>query len=104
MAEYADHKPDIYPCFEPVTGTWQYVVADPETHEAVIIDSVLDFDPAFNRIKTDSADKLLSIVSQYALTITHIMETHAHADHLTAATYLQQQFIGKGQNRPLICI
>jgi hypothetical protein len=57
MAASANSKPDIYPCFEKVTDTWQYVVADPESHEAVVIDSVLDFDPSAKRFSTGSADK-----------------------------------------------
>jgi glyoxylase-like metal-dependent hydrolase (beta-lactamase superfamily II) len=104
MATLASINLDIYPCFEKVTGTWQYVVADPESHEAVIIDSVLDFDPATNRFSTGSADKLLEIVTEHGLVITKIMETHAHADHLTAATYLQQHLVEIGQKRPDICI
>lgn len=104
MVASANSKPDIHPCFEKVTGTWQYIVADPESHEAVVIDSVLDFDPAANRFSTGSADKILEIVSEHDLTVTKIMETHAHADHLTAATYLQQHLVGLGQRRPDICI
>jgi glyoxylase-like metal-dependent hydrolase (beta-lactamase superfamily II) len=97
-------KPDVYTCFEPVTGTWQYLIADPQSHEAVIIDSVLDIDPGSNRISTESADKLLELVSKHSLLVSKIMETHAHADHLTAATYLQGQLVKLGQKRPDICI
>lgn len=104
MATSANSKPDIFPCFEKVTGTWQYVVADPKTRDAVIIDSVLDFDPAINRFSTGSADQILEIASKHDLTVTKIMETHAHADHLTAATYLQQKIAERGQKRPEICI
>lgn len=103
MDEQAPVNPDIYPSFEPVTSTWQYVVADPSSKNAVIIDSVLDFDPAFNRIKTESADKLLKIVSSYGLTVTRILETHAHADHLTASSYLAST-LSASQPRPKICI
>ncbi|KAG9228511.1 metallo-beta-lactamase superfamily protein [Amylocarpus encephaloides] len=97
-------KPDVFPRFEPVTATWQYVVADPATRDAVIIDSVLDFNPASNQISTETADRLLSLVSENNLTVTRILETHAHADHLTASTYLQQQLVKLGKPRPDIGI
>lgn len=96
--------PDVMTCFEPVTATWQYIVSDPSTHDAVIIDSVLDFDPATSRISTSSADALLSLIAQHQLTITRIMETHAHADHLTAAKYLQGKLVQSGQAKPPIAI
>jgi glyoxylase-like metal-dependent hydrolase (beta-lactamase superfamily II) len=98
------NKPDIYACFEAVTATWQYLVADPETRDAVVIDSVLDFNPASNQISTDEADGLLRLAAKHNLTVTRILETHAHADHLTAATYLQQQLVRQGNPRPDICI
>lgn len=96
--------PEIYTFFEPVTATWQYIVADPTTREAVIIDSVLDFDPAASRLSTKPADVLLSTVIQHGLKPIFIMETHAHADHLTAARYLQQKLVGLGQPKPKISI
>ncbi|KAG9241362.1 metallo-beta-lactamase superfamily protein [Calycina marina] len=97
-------KPNIYPCFEAVTATWQYVVADPKSRDAVVIDSVLDFNPASNHISTKTADSLLLFILKNNLTITRILETHAHADHLTAANYLQQQLIDQGKPRPDVCI
>lgn len=98
------NQPEIYTSFEPVTATWQYLVADPQTRDAVIIDSVLDFNPASNQISTDTADSLLRLAAKHNLAITRILETHAHADHLTAATYLQQQLLHQGKPRPDICI
>jgi glyoxylase-like metal-dependent hydrolase (beta-lactamase superfamily II) len=98
------NKPDIYACFEAATATWQYLVADPQTRDAVVIDSVLDFNPASSQISTDTADKLLGLISKYNLTVTRILETHAHADHLTAATYLQEKLASQGNPRPEICI
>ncbi|KAF4614296.1 hypothetical protein G7Y89_g15440 [Cudoniella acicularis] len=95
---------EIRTVFEPVTGTWQYIIADPETHEAAIIDSVLDFDPSNSRISTASADNLLSIIAQNNLKPILIMETHAHADHLTASRYLQQKLTQLGHPRPKITI
>jgi glyoxylase-like metal-dependent hydrolase (beta-lactamase superfamily II) len=98
------NKPDIHACFEAMTATWQYLVADPETRDAVVIDSVLDFNPVSNQISTNTADGLLGLISKYNLTVTRILETHAHADHLTAATYLQQKLVDEGNPRPEICI
>ncbi|KAK0645515.1 beta-lactamase-like protein [Cercophora newfieldiana] len=97
-------EPTVHTCFEPVTCTWQYVVADPETKAAVIIDPVLDFDPAKNAISTDTADALLSLVKENGYTITRLIETHAHADHLTAAHYLQQKLVSSGGPKPSMCI
>lgn len=97
-------EPVVHPCFESQTGTWQYVVADPATNTAVIIDSVLDFDPAKNTISTTSADALLSLVQEKGFTVDRLLETHAHADHLTAAKYLQSQLETRQGTRPQVCI
>ncbi|KAL2356379.1 metallo-beta-lactamase superfamily protein [Cryomyces antarcticus] len=97
-------NPTVHTCFEAKTGTWQYIVADPERREAVIIDSVLDFDPATSNITTDSADKLLELVVEHEYNVTRILETHVHADHLTASNYLQRQLQKKGQPYAPICI
>ncbi|KXX80225.1 Beta-lactamase hydrolase-like protein [Madurella mycetomatis] len=96
-------QPIIHPCFEPATSTWQYVVADPATKAAVIIDPVLDFDPARNLITTASADALLALVKDNGYAVERLLETHAHADHLTAAKYLQARLSETGK-RPDICI
>ncbi|OJJ70842.1 hypothetical protein ASPBRDRAFT_592892 [Aspergillus brasiliensis CBS 101740] len=82
-------EPIIHPIFEKQTSTWQYIVACPETHEAVIIDPVLDFDPSQLTVTTTSADELLDLAASKGYHITRILETHAHADHLTAAHYIQ---------------
>jgi glyoxylase-like metal-dependent hydrolase (beta-lactamase superfamily II) len=97
-------EPNILNFFEPVTATWQYIISDPTTGDAVIIDSVLDFDPATNRISTNSADALLDAIEKNNLQVSKIMETHAHADHLTASRYLQQKLCLSGQPRPEVCI
>lgn len=97
-------QPFIHTVFEPKTSTWQYIVADPTTNSVAIIDSVLDFDPSNNTITTSSADNLLSIVDQYHYNIVYILETHAHADHLTAARYIQNKLRREGKNVPQICI
>ncbi|KAJ5525601.1 hypothetical protein N7494_012251 [Penicillium frequentans] len=87
----ATKEPTIHPVFEDVTGTWQYIVSDPSTQSAAIIDPVLDYNPVTQAITTDSANALLSLVKEKGYKIERILETHAHADHLTAASYLQKQ-------------
>lgn len=83
--------PTVFTFFEPATSTWQYVVVDPKTSEAVIVDPVLDYDPASGTITTSTADGLVSFVGHNGLKVSKILETHAHADHLTAAQYLKRQ-------------
>lgn len=97
-------QPKIETIFEPKTSTWQYIVADPETKDAVIIDSVLDYNPTTNAITTESADNLLSIVDLEGYNVVAILETHAHADHLTASKYLQRKLIRSGKPKADICI
>jgi glyoxylase-like metal-dependent hydrolase (beta-lactamase superfamily II) len=97
-------SPTIHPLYEPQTGTWQYIVADPSTREAVIIDSVLDYDPSTRTISTQSADTLLSLITDQHYTVSRILETHIHADHLTAAFYLASRLEEKQGSRPPICI
>lgn len=95
----------IHPTFETATSTWQYIIADPSTKQAIIIDSVLDFDPVKNLITTTTADSLLALVKENNYTVTKILETHAHADHLTASKYLQQQLAASQDGlKPEICI
>lgn len=98
-------EPIIHACFEPNTSTWQYIVADPTTKAAVIIDPVLDFDPARSAVSTESADALLALASEKGYTIDRLLETHVHADHLTAAKYLQSRLSETaGAQKPEICI
>ncbi|KAJ3050614.1 hypothetical protein HK097_008393 [Rhizophlyctis rosea] len=85
---------NVYGFFEKSTSTWTYLVSDDETREAFIIDSVLDYDPISSRISTDTADGLLDFVKEQNLKVTRILETHAHADHLTAAQYLKRRLGG----------
>lgn len=102
MAE--EPQPIVHTIFEPKTSTWQYVVSDPETKDAVIIDSVLDYDPASNTIGNTTAEALLALISGHGYNIVAILETHAHADHLTAARYLQQALLRRGKPKAPICI
>ncbi len=87
--------PKIASFFDPATYTVTYVVHDPETRHAAIIDSVLDYDPASGRTATRSADAVIAYVVSQNLKVTWLLETHAHADHFSAAPYLQQQLGGK---------
>ncbi|KPM43214.1 hypothetical protein AK830_g3313 [Neonectria ditissima] len=94
----------IHNLFEPRTGTWQYVVADPETKHAVVIDPVLDFDPAKNTTSAESADAIITLVKDKEYSVTKILETHVHADHITSAGYLQFKMAHYQGQRPDICI
>lgn len=82
-------KPDVKGFFDPRTFSIQYVVACPETKRCAIIDPVLDFDEKSGATSTTNADLLLDHVRQQALTVEWILDTHPHADHLSAATYLK---------------
>ncbi|KAK4149165.1 beta-lactamase-like protein [Chaetomidium leptoderma] len=85
------NEPTIHSMFERHTSTWQYLVADPSTHTAVIIDPVLDYNNTNRTVSTHTADALLSLIHSQGYAISHILETHAHADHLSAAFYLQRK-------------
>jgi glyoxylase-like metal-dependent hydrolase (beta-lactamase superfamily II) len=81
--------------FDEPTNTATYVVWDAATKKAAIVDSVLDFDAAAGRTKTASADAVIAYVRDQGLTVDWLLETHAHADHLSAAPYLQQALGGQ---------
>lgn len=87
--------PMIESFFDEPTNTVSYVVHDPESRRAAIIDSVLDYDPASGRTSFKSADAVIAYVAEHGLSIDWLLETHAHADHLSAAPYLQQKLGGK---------
>lgn len=97
-------EPTVHSAFETATGTWQYVVADPSTMDAVIIDPVLDFDPATQVITTKTADSLLAMVKEKGYRIVRLLETHAHADHLSSSHYLQKHLAQQQGYRPPVCI
>lgn len=97
-------EPTVHDIFETFTSTWQYIVADPSTKAAVIIDPVLDYDPATQAITTHSADGLLSLAEREGYKIDRILETLAHADHLTAASYLQSRLAQSQSFKPPIGI
>ncbi len=81
--------------FDEKTGTVSYVISDDATRCAAIVDPVLDFDLKSGRTSTVQADRLLAHVRKHALTVQWILETHAHADHLSGARYLQEQIGGR---------
>lgn len=88
-------NPLVKAFFDSATGTVSYVVHDHEGGRAAIVDPVLDFDPKSGRTATGSADALLRFVDQARLGVDWILETHAHADHLSSAHYLQGQVGGQ---------
>ncbi|PZU09827.1 MBL fold metallo-hydrolase [Sphingomonas sp.] len=88
-------KPVVRTFFDEPTFTASHVVFDPATLKAAIIDSVLDFDPAAGRTSHASADAIIAFVRAEGLVVEWLLETHAHADHLSAAPYLQQQLGGQ---------
>lgn len=87
--------PDVKAFFDEATYTYSYVVQDPATRKAAIVDSVLDFDPASGRTRTASADALVEFVRTAGLEVEWIVDTHVHADHLSAAAYLQSRLGGR---------
>ena len=85
----------VQPFFDPATWTITYVVYDQPGSACAIIDPVLDYDPKAGRTSTDSADKVVAFVRSQRLRVEWILETHAHADHLTAAPYLRRELGGQ---------
>lgn len=88
-------NPQVEAFFDPATFTWSYVVSDPATKRCAIIDSVLDYDAAAGRTSTASADRLIAHVREQGLVVDWLLETHVHADHLSAAPYLRQALGGQ---------
>lgn len=88
-------KPNIEPFFEPVTWTVSYVIFDEAGGHCAIIDPVLDYNPKSGRTDTQFADKQIQFIKRQQLTVDWILETHAHADHLSSAHYLRSQLGGK---------
>jgi glyoxylase-like metal-dependent hydrolase (beta-lactamase superfamily II) len=81
--------------FDPQTWTYTYVVYESEGSACIVIDSVLNYDPKSGRTKTKSADEVIAFIQQHQLKLEWVLETHAHADHLTAAPYIQEKLGGK---------
>ena len=83
-------RPTIQAFFDPATATATYLVSDPATKAAAVIDPVLDFEPKGARLSTVSADAALAAAKAQGLAIRYVLETHAHADHLSAADYIRR--------------
>jgi glyoxylase-like metal-dependent hydrolase (beta-lactamase superfamily II) len=88
-------SPEVTAFFDEATFTVSYVVRDPMSRKAAIVDSVLDFDQAAGRTDTRSADQIIAFVREREYEIEWLLETHVHADHLSAAPYLQEKLGGK---------
>jgi len=95
MTTKAVAKPEVKAFFDEATNTVSYIVKDPGSTACAIIDSVLDFDPAAGRTTMVSADAIIADVESRNLQVEWIVETHVHADHLSAAPYLQEKLGGK---------
>ena len=94
-------KPEVTPFFDPETYTISYVVKDPESNACAVVDSVMDIDYAAGRITYGHADEIIRFIETNALSVEWLIETHVHADHLSAAPYIQSRLGGKigiGQN------
>ncbi|HWK74418.1 MAG TPA: MBL fold metallo-hydrolase [Povalibacter sp.] len=95
------HEPVIRPFFDESTSTVTYLVSDPATGKAAVIDSVLDYDPRAGKVLVHTADAVLAAAAADGLDIEWILETHAHADHLSAASYLRSRTgakVGTGEH------
>jgi glyoxylase-like metal-dependent hydrolase (beta-lactamase superfamily II) len=90
-----DIKPDVQAFFDEATNTISYIVKDPTSDACAIVDSVMDIDYAAGRITFDHADELIRQIETRGLKLEWIIETHVHADHLSAAPYIQQKLGGK---------
>jgi len=89
------NMPEVKGFFDPATNTVSYVVADPATKRCAIVDSVLDLDYAAGKITYDHADEIIAYVKEKGLHLDWLIETHVHADHLSAAPYIQEVLGGK---------
>lgn len=87
--------PEVISFFDEDTFTYSYLVKDPQSDHCALIDSVLNFDPASGKTSTTGADQMIAAVRDRGLEVEWILETHVHADHLSAAPYLQRELGGK---------
>ena len=98
-------QPVVETFFDPATFTYSYVVTDPSTQRCAIIDSVLDYNPASGCTSHNSADRLIKFVKDQRLQVDWLLETHVHADHLSAAPYLKRELGGQlaiGENITIV--
>lgn len=92
---HLDVKPEVKGFFDPATNTISYVVRDPASNACAIVDSVMDIDYAAGRISYAHADEIVAYVKAHDLKVEWLIETHVHADHLSAAPYIQGKLGGK---------
>lgn len=92
--EYLAHKPEVQGFFDERTNTISYVVADPATKKCAIIDSVMDYEPNGATLFFENADAIVAYVKEHGYEVEWILETHVHADHLSAAPYLKEKLGG----------
>ena len=98
MAQYSvnmDVSPEVEAFFDEATNTISYIVKDPDSTACAVVDSVMDIDYAAGRITYDHADRMIRRIEERGLTLDWIIETHVHADHLSAAPYIQQKLGGR---------
>lgn len=98
-------EPNVQAFFDEVTNTISYVIADPQGSACAVIDSVLDFDYASGRTDSRSADAIVDYIQKQGLTLEWLLESHVHADHLSAAPYIQEKLGGKigiGENITIV--
>ncbi|XOV82837.1 MAG: MBL fold metallo-hydrolase [bacterium] len=90
-----DKQVKVEAFFDPATHTYSYVLTDPQSKACAVIDSVLDFDPAAGRIEVTSAQRIIDYVTQHGLSVQWLLDTHVHADHLSAGRFLQRELGGR---------
>ena len=98
-------EPEVESFFDPQTSTISYVVKDPASKACAVIDSVMDIDYAAGRIAYAAADQIIAHIAAHGLTLEWLIETHAHADHLSASPYIQGKIGGKigiGENITIV--
>jgi glyoxylase-like metal-dependent hydrolase (beta-lactamase superfamily II) len=102
---HMDVHPRVTAFFDAATNTISYVVKDPSSQACAIVDSVMDIDYAAGRISYDHADQIIAFVQKHDLKVEWLIETHVHADHLSAAPYIQQKLggrLGIGRNITIV--
>ena len=90
-----EHRPEVAPFFDEQTNTFSYVVTDPSSNACAVVDSVMEFDSASGRLTVEGADRIIDYIGKRNLDLEWIIETHVHADHLSAAPYIQEKLGGK---------
>lgn len=95
MPNHSILSPDVTPFFDSDSNTFSYIIKDPTSTACAVVDSVLDFDYAAGNVQFLSANKIISYIQEHNLSLKYLLETHVHADHLSAAPYIQTHLGGK---------